>query len=123
MSRYLLIGLSGGAVLGALLWIAVAPEATIPFLETSDVLRARAQLDPPLEDGRYVRVVGFVLEGSILKDPTAREVRFAIRDGDAATGTLAVVYPTLELPERCGTEGRSWSRAASRGTSWSLDAS
>ena len=73
-------------------------EGALVYFKSLEELRASGEMESA------ARVVGFVVEGSIERDLSAKVVRFQVRstpDGSAesAKDALAVIYGDLETPD------------------------
>lgn len=97
------VQIAGGATLIALLlgWYAVSQlegGASFTYYQSLAEFRQRAQ------PGEHARVHGYVAEGSIERDVTARSVRFAVQNDPPHAGgepgeLLPVVFASLETPD------------------------
>ena len=99
------VQVAGGATLVALLlaWYALAnlaSGASFAYYKSLDEFTASENA----RSGRPVRVHGYVATGSIERNVSAREVRFAVQGtpphaGGDAGSRLAVVFASLETPD------------------------
>ena len=84
-------------LLGWFAWSQVE-EGAFRYYQSLEEFRTSGDLDVPS------RVHGYVSEGSIERDVSGRQVRFAVQNdaphaGGSASGALPVIYASLETPD------------------------
>jgi cytochrome c-type biogenesis protein CcmE len=101
MSKGLQIAIAAVTVFVGFTWLLgslAGGEGTFRYYES--VGQYLAQAEAMQATGAGVRVHGFVVEGSVVKDLPAGYVDFELRDG--AEGVMAVRYQGIDIPDLFG---------------------